>query len=99
MRASDEILVALVRRIHGDGDVGEHRLRSRRRNDEASARLADDRVRDVVERARLVVKLRLLVAQRREAARTPVNDPMSLVDQTSFVQSNECLAHGARQLG
>ena len=45
------------------------------------------------------VELRFLVAQRREAARAPVDDAMSAVDQPALVQPHERFAHGARQLG
>src|SRR3712207_8323211 len=54
--------------------------------------------RSVVQRPRLVLELRLLIAQRREAAGTPVDDPVPLVDQPRLVQPDERLAHGAREL-
>ena len=58
-----------------------------------------DRIRDVIQLARLVVELRLFIAERREAARAPMDDPVSAIDQPAVVQAHERFAHGARQLG
>jgi hypothetical protein len=57
-----------------------------------------ERVADVVELPRLVVRLRLLVGQRRHAARAPVDDAVPLVDEPLLEEPHERLAHRARQL-
>jgi hypothetical protein len=45
---ADECRVALVVRIHGDGDVTQHRLRARRRHDEGAASI-EERIPDLPE--------------------------------------------------
>jgi hypothetical protein len=53
----------------------------------------------VVQRAGCLVALRLLIGKRREAARAPVDDAVSAVDQSTLVEAHERLAHRHAQLG
>ncbi len=86
--------------MNGDGDIAEHRFRASGRDGETRVVLrADDRIGDVVQHAHLLAVLGLFVAQRREAARAPVNDPVAAVDEPALVELDERFAYRARQLG
>ena len=95
-----EVGVALVVGVHGNGDVGEDRLRSRRRDHERTPRLPHDRIGDLPELSVRLLELGFLVGQRREAARAPVDHAMAAIDQLILVQAHERLAHrtGARRI-
>ena len=90
--------VTRIRRMHGNRDVAEDRLGARGRHNDRLRRVIGHDVPDVVKRARERFELRLFVGERREAARTPVDDAVATIDQTVVVQSHEHLAHRARQL-
>ena len=98
-RSPDEVAVALIVRVDGHGDVTQHRFGTRRRHDDRPPGLTAQRVAHVIELARRLVEFGLFVAERREAARTPVDDAVAAVHEPFLVQSHERLAHGARQLG
>ena len=97
--AADEVGVALVVGVHGNGDVGEHRLGARGRDHEGAPWLADHRIRYLPQLTVGLVELRLLVGERRETARAPVDDPVAAVDEAIGIEADERLAHGARALG
>jgi hypothetical protein len=76
---ADQVAVALVGRIHGDGGVGEHRLRAHR-GDGQDAVGALDRVVDRVEGVLDLAVLDLEVGDRRVRARIPVDHVVVAID-------------------
>ena len=90
--AADVALVALVVGVHGDAGVGQHRLRPDRGHDQVAVAVGHV-VADVVERVLLLLPVDLQVADRRPAARAPVDDPRAAVDQAVVVETDEGLAH------
>src|SRR5258706_671593 len=64
----------------------------------AIAFVISDRIKDLIEISRFLAVLGLFVTQRGEAARTPMNDTMAAVDESTLVQLDERFAHGSRQL-
>ena len=85
---ADELAVALVVRVDGDGDVGEDRRRPHGR-DRHVARAVRERVADVRERVVDLLRLELEVGERRSVARAPVRDPVVAVDPAASVQVDE----------
>ena len=86
-RPPDEGRVALVLGVHRHGDVAEHRLGTRRRDRESPRRVVGERIADVPELPFGLVELRLLVRERGEAARAPVDDVVAAVDQSALVEA------------
>ena len=97
--APEQVLVALVLGVHGDGGVGRDRLRPRRGDHQVLARplvvVVEHRVAEVPERAGFVVVLDLEVGERGTAVDAPVDDAFAAVDQAVLVEVQECLAHRA----
>jgi hypothetical protein len=96
---ADEVGVALVVRVHGDGRVAEHGLDPGRGHDDRRVALA---VAQGHELTLVVGVLDLDVGQRRATARAPVDDPLGTVDEPVVVQpledrqdrTREPLVHG-----
>ena len=82
--AADERGVAGVAGGDGDAGVAEYRLGAHRGDDDLPAAL--DRVADADEAVGVLLPLDLLVADRRPAARAPVDDPRAAVDETGVVE-------------
>lgn len=91
---ADEVRVALVVGVDGDGRVTEHRLGAGRRDDDGGVAVA---VADGDELAVVVLVLDLDVGDRRQAARAPVDDPLGAVDQLVVVELLEDRLDGLRQ--
>ncbi len=102
--------LGLVLGVHGHRGVAEHRLGPRRRDrHEGRGCMGElrppctpralERILDVVEVARDLLRLGLLVREGRLAARTPVHEALAPVDEALLVELHEHLAHGARELG
>ena len=88
--------VTLVLRMHGDGGVAQHRLGARGGDGDMAAP-AGERISEVPELAVDLLLLGLLVRERGEAARAPVDDVVPAVDEPCVVQPDERLAHRAAQ--
>ena len=95
---SDNRFVAFVFRVDGNRRVAEQGFRARRCN--FYARRAVGRgavcklIPNMIHRAVCVRVVNFIVGKRRAAARTPVDQILSLVDEFALVQRNEDLAHG-----
>ena len=88
----DEVAVALVVRMHRDGDVREHGRRAHRGNRELAFALRKgiaNRVQGVV----LVEMIDLEVGDRAGAARTPVDDSVRAIQEAPVVQVHEVPEH------
>ena len=93
--------VALVRRIHRDCSVAQHRLWTRRRDDNeflAAGRSIGNRVANLIQLARDILVLHFEIRDRRTAIRTPIHNVLSAIDQPVFIQTHECFLHRARQV-
>ncbi len=90
----DELAVALVLGVNGDGDIREHRRRAHGR-DRDVARAVGERVADRVERVVLVRVVDLEVGDRARAARAPVDDAVVAIEEPSVVEVDEVLEDGA----
>ena len=90
---ADEVAVALVAGIHGDGGVGEHRLRPHRGDGQHPVG-ALDRVIDRVERVLDLAVLDLEVGDRRVRARVPVDHVVVAVDVALVVELLEDAVDG-----
>ena len=91
---ADEVGVALVLGMHGDGDVGEDRRRAHGR-DRHVAGAVGQRIADVDE---LVVHLdvvELEVGERAQVERAPVDDAVVAVEPAALPEVDEELQHGA----
>ena len=95
-RLSDEVLVALIVRMHGDARVTEHRLGARRRDFDVLARFALDFIADVPEMALLRHMVDLDVRNGRVARRAPVRDARALINEPLLIKRDEHFAHGTR---
>ncbi len=95
---ADHRLVALVGGVHGDGDVGEDRLRPRGGDGDVLAAslpgVVEERVADVPEVALRLVVLDLQVGDGGVAARAPVGDPLAAIDEAVVVELDEGGADG-----
>jgi hypothetical protein len=107
--AAQERGVPRVVRMHRDGGVAEHGLRTRGGDHQVrpavvQARQAGgvgaggDGVAQMPEFAVRLLRLRLLVGERGEAARAPVDDAVAAVDEPLLVQTHEHLAHRRGEL-
>ncbi|GBD19213.1 hypothetical protein HRbin27_01717 [bacterium HR27] len=94
-RLADQMPVAFVVRMHRHPGVAEHRLRTRRRDDE---RLLTplDRIAQEVKRPFELLVIDLEIGKRRHAARAPVDEPLAAVDQPLVVESLEGRANRPR---
>ena len=97
-RLTDQVTIALVVGVHGHGGVAQNGLRPGRRHGDDLARSLD-RIAEVVQRALLFAVLHLQVADRGAQTRRPIDQVRTAVDQPLVVQSDEGLAHGARESG
>ena len=91
---ADQVRVALVVRVDGDGGVTEHRLGAGRGDDDGVVALA---VPDGDELAVVVLVLDLDVRDGRQAARAPVDDALGAVDQLVVVELLEDRLDGLGQ--
>ena len=87
---ADDILIAFVRGVDGNRGIAEHRLRTRRCDDERLRRALDG-VSDVPEVAGLLLILDLRVGKRGRAARAPVDYAVASVDEPLVVEVDEDL--------
>ena len=88
---ADELGVALVLRIHRDGDVAEHGFRPRGRDHDA-ARPVLERIADLPDLAVLLLAVDLEVGHRGAQHRVPVDQALAAVDETLLVQPDEYFA-------
>ncbi len=95
-----QMRVALVRRIHRDRCVAEHRLRTRGRhsNKLVFARYsANHRVSDFIQLARDILVLDFEVGDRGTAVGAPVHDVLPAINQPILIQPHEHFLHRVRQ--
>ena len=85
---ADQLLVALVNRMHRDRHVGEHRLGARR-GDLDCAAIVGERVTERVELALDVPGLDLEIADRGLELRVPVHQALVAIDEPALVQLDE----------
>ena len=95
---SNELRVARIIGIHGNSHITQHRFRSGGGDRDGLRRCVGEGVAQMIELAGRLGELGFLVGQRRPATRAPVNDAVSLVNQSIFVQAHERFTHGRRQL-
>ena len=99
-RPSDQRGVALVVRIHRDGDVAQHGLRPRRRDDDFAVpvdRATRERIADLPDLPLLLLALDLEIRHRGAERRVPVDEPLAAVDEAVLVQPDERFQHGGRK--
>ena len=94
---ADEILVALVLRVHGHGDIAEHRLGTRRRDGDEPIGLALDGVADVPEVALHLDLLNFEVRNRRLEPGVPVDEALVPVDEALLEEVDEDFQHRPRK--
>ena len=94
--AADQRLVALVRRMHGNGGVAQHGLRPGG-GDHDLAGAVLQRIGEVPVEAIDLAGLDLQVGDGGLEVRVPVHQPLVAVDQLLLVQGDEDLADGGRQ--
>ena len=70
--------------MHGDGGVAEHRLRTRRGDDDVAGAILE-RIAQVPQVAFLLLALHFEVGQRGEQHRVPVDEPLAAIDQPFVV--------------
>ncbi len=87
-RLADQIGIALVARAHGHGHITEHRFRAGRRHNNLPFFILHC-IADVNHHAFSFDMLALFIGQRGGAARAPVNDAVSTVDQIFFIEAAE----------
>ena len=87
------MLVALIVRVDRNAGIAHEGLRAGGRNDQI-ARAVCQRIADVPQLARLGLVLDLRVGQRSRAVRAPVDDAVTLVDQTLIIEVDKHLADG-----
>jgi len=93
---ADQPDIALVRRVHRDGHVGEHRLRPGRRDlDEPAA--VNERIAQRPELALHFPRLDFEVADCGLEFRVPVHQTLVAVQQTTLVKLDEHVRHRARK--
>ena len=95
---ADELRVARVVGVHGNGGVAEQRLGAGRRDSQAAVAIHQGVV-DVVEMALGLAVLDLQVGEGRGTAGAPVDDALAAVDQALSVQVHKGMAHGAAGAG
>ncbi len=93
---ADQRLIALVFRMHRDGDVAEHRLRTRRRDDDAFAAIAR-RIADRPQRAIAFLVVDFEVGHGRHQHRIPVHEPLAAIEQAGAIPLDEHAAHRGRE--
>ena len=91
---SNDILVALIGRIHGHGGITQQSLRAGSSDLHIASVFSDNWVIDMPEKAILILVLNLCVRQRGLAYRTPVDDTAALIDPSFFVQAHKHFFHG-----
>jgi len=82
--------------MHRDRGVAQHRLRTRRRDDQGS-RLVGERVRELPEPALLLLAVDLEIRHRGAELRVPVDEPLAAVDEPVLEQAHERLDDRARE--
>ena len=95
--AADEVAVAVVGGVDGDGGVAEHRLGAGGGDHGEPAGHPLDGVAHVPQLALLVGVLHLVVGQGGPAAHAPVDEVVAAVDEALAVEAAEHGAHGARE--
>ncbi len=83
---ADEILVALVPRVHGDAGIAEHGLGPRRRDGDKAPRLVLDRIAEVPEMALDLELLHFEIGNRRLEFRIPVHQPLVAIHQPLAIE-------------
>ena len=84
---TDLVLVTIVRRVHRDAGVGEHRLGAHRGDDHLAPAL--NRIADAVEHVVVLLPLDLEVGDGRAVVGAPVHDPRRSIDPTPVVEGDE----------
>ena len=93
---ADEILVALIFRIHSDSSIARDGFRTGGRDLDVFSLFASDRVIEVPEMSDFIFMFDFDVGKCCLAARTPVRDAEALIDQAFFIEGNENLTNGTR---
>jgi len=91
-----EMGVAFVIRVHGNGGVAQHGLGAGGGDDHVAGAVGIG-VADMVELARLVLVLDLVIGKGGVAAGAPVDDIVALVDESFLVEADKDGAHRPRQ--
>ena len=92
---ADQMLIALVLRIDGNGGVTQQRLGARRRNHDVGLRVfrtechAFERIAEMPEVAPDLLLLDFEVGDRGLEFRVPVDEPLRLVDEACFIELDE----------
>src|SRR6185437_7562912 len=103
--APDQVGIARIVRIDGDGGIPQNRLWPRR-GDHDRARLARSFgltferlqwIADIGQLAGRILDLDFEIRDGAHAARTPVDDALGAIDQPLLIQADKDLANGARQ--
>ncbi len=84
--------ITLVRGIHRNGDIAQHRLRPRSRNGDRS-RPIGQRIANLIQLSRTLLVHHLKIAHSALQLRIPVHDVRAAVDQSLLPQANKGLAH------
>ena len=92
----DQSDIPLVRRVHGNRRIAQHRLRPRRCNDHRT-RAIGQRIPHVVQLAHALLVLHLQVRHRSLQLRIPVDDVRPAIDQALLIQPDKRLNHRWRQ--
>jgi len=93
---AEEVLVALIARVHGQGAVAEHGLRAGRGHDKVSGPIGQ-RIAHVPEMAALLLVEHLQIRHRRVENGVPVHQPLAPKDEALLVESDEHLPHRGGQ--
>ena len=90
---SDQMIVAGIFRMDGDGGVAKHGFGPGRCHHETDVRVISHRVLDMIEFAFCFLVLNFNVGQSGEAAGTPINQSFAPVDETIFMKPDEHLTN------
>src|SRR5207248_11551220 len=93
---ADEMLVAFVFRVYGNGGITQHGLRSGSSHHNGFA--VADGIADLVQLSGNFFVHHFEIGDGRHATGTPVHDVVAAVNQSIFVQPDEGLAHRTRQV-
>ena len=99
---ADHILVARIVGMHGDRHVGEHRFRTRRRDDDMVAAICQrhaigERIAEAPEAALGLHRLHFQVGNGGAEMRVPVDEALVAIEEAALVQLHEGPDHGLRK--
>ncbi len=88
-RFSDQVAITRVFRMHGDSCVPQHGLGPGRRHGQKSRWIVSQRIMNMIELSLHVLVLDLNIREGSQAARTPINQAFTAVDQPVFIEAHE----------